>query len=120
MKLEEKRKLENLCRELITELKILAIRAEYAGQKENAEKYKTSCEKIKMIQEKSNLTLMSEDSETKRIYEDMLKIIENNYRVKTLENLENTMNSINELWENNQMQDNVHECNKKSEMELER
>ncbi len=117
MKFEEKRKLENLCRELITELKILAIRAEYAGQKEDAEKYRTAYERIKIIQERSHLSLMVENGDTKRIYEEMLQIIENNYSVKTLEN---TINSINELWENNQIQNGINECSKKSEMETER
>ena len=89
----------SLYRYLITELKIMYMRAEHNEDEKNAKKYEEAFRKLEIIQEKSHLTPIGEKGKDREAYNRTLGMIEEKYSNKTKEELENVIEEIEKISE---------------------
>lgn len=93
-----KQQWEGTYRQVITELKILSMRADYKGKKSASERYKNAWKKLELIQERSHLTEIGKEGAHKENYKRALKIIEERFRGE--DTIEYTVEGIEELCKN--------------------
>lgn len=89
---EKRREMEGLYRNLITELKILYIRAQYNKEETNEKRYKNAYQKLELIQERRHLTEIGKQGINKEAYINALRMIERTY--KENEKMEDTLDKI--------------------------
>lgn len=96
---KNKKEIEGKYRRLITELKILYMRAQYNREEIKTERYKNAYKKLELIQDRRHLTQIGEKGKDKEAYVTALKIVEKTYEEndKTKETLEDTIDAIGEL-----------------------
>lgn len=105
---EKKRKeMETLYRGLITELKILYIRAQYNKEKTNEERYKKAYRTLELIQERRHLTEIGKQGKHKDVYIATLKMVVENYKGNRVEEvtLDNIIDRIQRLCEEYDIED---------------
>lgn len=88
-------------RELITELKILFMRAEHNGEEVAAERYKKAYQRLELIQERRHLTPIGEKGKDKEAYRLVVEMLGERYQNngKTKEAIEDTIDGIESLCE---------------------
>ena len=109
-------------RELITELKILFMRAEYNGEELAAERYKKAYQRLELIQERRHLTLVGEKGKDREAYRRTVEMLGERYQNngKTKEAIEDTIDGIESLCEEFGIQDKEEKNEKAKDSEFEK
>ena len=119
---KRRRELESLYRNLIIELKILYMRAQYNKEEASEKRYKNAYRKLELIQERRHLTEIGKQGIHKEAYITALKMVDRTYKGNgQIENaLNEIIDSIEALCETFNIQDRENIGEKVNDLEVER
>lgn len=106
-------------RQFVSKLKVLSMRAEYNGEKAEAEHYKDIYKKMEKLQERIHLPLVGEETEEKIAYNEILRVLGNKTqeRKDTDEEVLSTIKEVEKLCEKHNIQ---YENTEKTKKEIQR